>query len=115
MANPFRGWATAGVLTDPAPNVVLADSGPLPAAAFDFRIIVWTNQMPIELLLEHRNAANGATLKSQRIVGTWPMPRWEFVDTMLENERIRLIVNTAGPTGVQVQVSLWHRTLGSTR
>lgn len=111
MANPWRGWATAGVLTDPAAGTVLADTGPLPEAVFRVRVVLWVT-MGLVVALQHRDTPNTGALKSQRLPAAFPMPPWDVELTAREGERVRLVVESEGPTGVEVQASIFHRPIG---
>lgn len=59
-------WGTAGKLTDPGANAVLADTGPLAAVAFVPTLICWANVACL-ITLRHRNAANNADVHAQQL------------------------------------------------
>lgn len=89
-------WQTNGILTNPTGGTVLADSGPLGAAKRSICFVAAANITAI-VVLEHRNAANDATLKSQAFMVLASAPLiltlpWAVLD-MADNERLRITLN----------------------
>jgi hypothetical protein len=88
-------WVS-GITTAPAANAVIADTGQLTAGDYDFDV-----QMGIAdstaavgkcLILEHRNAANAATLFNLALIPQQDSQRYQFRRvTIATNERLRVI------------------------
>lgn len=103
----WRGWATEGIKTAPTDLLLLADTGALPAATFEFRLLHWTAQ-GWDVWLE-RVAADGATvLQSQVIPVRGPLPSWIFELPVVEGQRLRTRAKGAGLAG-DGQVSIFWR------
>ncbi len=98
-------WASEGILTNPALDAILADSGALPACTTGVTVLLGGSVACI-CTLEHRNAANTANIASQVIAITanqlLPMDLPGVV--FAANERIRIRLNV-GVTG-SLQASL---------
>jgi hypothetical protein len=98
-------WFTAGVLTDPVTDAILADTGAIAGAlpnSYCVNAIVISSNVAAVVILEQRNAANAANITSQAILiqanDTITYPRFCVVLTGV-NQRIRLRLNL-GVTGV---------------
>jgi len=101
-------WYTAGVQTNPAGGTVLADTGPLPASGGRPFKVILASTVGLGFTVEHRNAANNATLTSQNIPVTSNQPvELEFApgpDMANDDERLRVVTNALAVG--QVQASL---------
>ncbi|HEY2936940.1 MAG TPA: hypothetical protein VGJ25_10085 [Gaiellaceae bacterium] len=88
-------WVSA-VTTASAAAAVIADTGALAAGDYDFDVRIAGGGVVAAgkvLLLEHRNAANGATLQTLAMVGaTEPLALTLRRYTLALNERLRVIV-----------------------
>lgn len=99
----------------PAANAVQADTGALPAGTYDFIIVLMVSDTVAVgkgLIVEHRNAANGATLA---VLGGVSAPESITYTTRLTlalNERVRVIVGTVAGAASSRYVSSIHRRLG---
>lgn len=100
---------TSNKAAAPAIGAVLADSGALPAGLYDFQIHLVCSDTPAPgrgMVVEHRNAANGATLKD--LGGATPET---VVDLYIKHyrlaadERIRVIAGTAAGIAASMYVS----------
>lgn len=107
-------WATNKAAA-PAIGAVLADAGALPAGLYDFQIHLVCSDTPAPgrgMVVEHRNAANAATLKD--LGGATPETT---VDLYIRNyrlalnERLRVIAGTAAGIAASMYVSAigWTR------
>lgn len=99
---------TAGVQTNPVLDAILADTAALPAGKYLFQVFI-SSSVVAAFEVEHRNAANGANVFSQRVhvpaSDTSRLPGPAFVLTMALNERVR-VRNVAALTGnVQAQIA----------
>jgi hypothetical protein len=101
-------WQTAGLLTNPVTDAILADSGPTPIDGGVRGKFFMSTTVTVIGVIEWRNASNTANLKSQAFV----LPANSSIQIMLEfplnmtaGERLRLRVNT-GVTGT-VQGSIF--------
>jgi hypothetical protein len=93
-------WFSAGIVTNPATDAILADSGALAgdAGPQDVSILVGGTVLAV-LTIEHRNAANGANLFSQVITSPANDARQFWVTTRFNSsERVRVRLNV-GVTG----------------
>jgi len=103
-------WYTAGVQTNPAGGTVLADTGPLPASGGrPFRVVLGST-VALGITVEHRNAANNATLTSQLtgVVANSGI-ELEFIpgpDMANDDERIRVVTNALAQGNVQASILL---------
>jgi hypothetical protein len=99
------GWFSAGPLTNPAIDTILADTGAAPANSATVTIVVASTVAAVAMI-EKRNAANTANVSSQVVPvtanGLVPvtLPDINWVD----NERLRVRL-TAAITG-QIQCSI---------
>lgn len=92
------GWATEGELSPVAADVLLADTGQLAAGIYDFTIMGNTHTLATSYLLQHRNAANGANLKQQRVFySKEAAPNMVIINSYKidTNERLRAVSNEA--------------------
>lgn len=69
-----ENWDTAGILTNPAANAILADTGPQTyptsgdgSGTLNFTVIV-SSTVACIVHIELRDAANAATIKSQAVI-----------------------------------------------
>ena len=88
-------WVSA-VVTAPAANVIIADTGALAAGDYDFDVTMAIADTTLTagkvLLLEHRNAANNATLQTLAIcVQQGAIDKQIRRYTLALNERVRII------------------------
>lgn len=106
----------AGSVTAPAANAVIADSGAVPNSGdWDFDIQIGLADITLTLgkclLLEHRNAANGATIRTLAMVpqqGVIQLSIRRY--TMVLNERLRVINGAvAGAAASVYQAAIGRR------
>ena len=97
-------WDTNGLLSSSPSGTVLADTGALNALAYTFTAWLYSEQgTGYYVELQHRNAANTATLNSQILylksgeVGQ----QFPFTLTMGLNERLRLTLTSSMTDTVQ--------------
>jgi len=106
VSEPLYGTpATAGEVAAPAGGTLLADTGVLVAGNFNIRVLlsVFEQLNDTSVLLQHRNAANGANIWEQRLYidgsisqGTGVIPvDLSFADTFVLNERFRVVLGAA--------------------
>jgi len=81
----------------------MADTGPLPAATFEIRVLLWSAQ-GLDLLLEWVGADGATVLKGQVIPARWPVPSWSFEVTIAPDQRIRLRARAVGVGDTQVSL-----------
>jgi hypothetical protein len=97
---------TNGVLVNPAVNAILADTGPLPGPANHTATIIASSSVAMVIVLEYRDAANGANLWAHTFPIAAQQPfKLDINLTMnadLERLRVRLQAAIAG----QAQVSI---------
>jgi hypothetical protein len=99
------GWFSAGPLTNPAIDTILADTGAAPANSATV-IVVVASTVACVAMIEKRNALNTANVSSQVV----PVPLNGIVSVKLpdinwvDNERLRVRL-TAAVVG-QVQCSI---------
>lgn len=100
-------WVAGALTTDPADGSTLVDSGPLTAGNY-LLAVVGSATVMTKYDLQHRNAGDTATLKSQRRI----IPANQNEDflspnkfAVVENERVRCVV--AGAVVGQVQLAIW--------
>lgn len=98
-------WHAGALAANPGANQVLADTAALPAGLYTVHIAVHAFDnaamaSPV-IALEHRDAANGATLRSKAIpvmggtLGQIP----PFIIRLAQNERLRIIARSAITNG----------------
>lgn len=112
-------FATNGTSVAPAANVLLADTGQLPAGRYLFRCYIGWNDTGVvnSVNIEHRNAADAADIWAFECVGDAANSvRFvqEWVETLAVNERMRLLVRVAGAAGQRYAGIIWRRFLGAT-
>jgi hypothetical protein len=99
------GWFSAGPLTNPAIDTILADTGAAPANSATVNIVVASTVAAVAMI-EKRNAANTVNVSSQVVpvtangIVSVKLPDINWVD----NERLRVRL-TAAITG-QIQCSI---------
>lgn len=115
-ANPYL-FATAGPLAAPVANTVLADTGALPAGNYQFRAWMFSQETSggfIEGIIEHRDAANTANNWQIRINAHLENnPLREWTESLLTDERLRMIIRINGTAGRTTQAIIWRRLIGS--
>lgn len=116
VASPYHGIVTQGEFIAPGVGVILADTEPLDAGAYEG--FVWTHcTEQARFAFQYRNADNtsnvqvdilyaaGATLASQ-LSQTRALP---FFVTLRQGERLRVVVHAAIGALVQTQVTIFIR------
>jgi hypothetical protein len=89
-------WDTAGPLTNPVVNAILADTGPLGPGGKSWSVWV-SSSVAAVVVVEYRDAANAANVKAHTI----PMAAMSTILITLPNldtadqERLRLRLNAA--------------------
>jgi len=99
-------WFTNGILTNPAINTILADSGALPEAGgpVSTRVIV-SSTVICAPILELRDAANSANISSQAfILAANTSLEIELPITWAAGERMRVRLNAAITGLIQVSI-----------
>jgi len=101
------GWESEGLLTNPGINTLYADTGQLTAGIYDFDVIIVATAAVLPSL-QHRNAANTATLFYQVMYASALMYGSISIRSykMATNERLR-VFNTAALVG-SVQASIFN-------
>ena len=107
----------AGIVTAPAANAVIADTGALAAGDYDFLLaggVSDTVAVGKGLVVEHRNAANGATLFTLGSCGAEDgLEFWLIRYAIVLNERVRVIAGTvAGAASSRYQARIARRVAG---
>lgn len=109
-------FATVGVLTVPAADALLADTGQLASGRWLFRCYLnWQDNNANSVNLEHRNPANdGNDWDFDFHVGATHTNRYEqeWVETVDQDERIRLKVRILAGAGSRFSGIIWRRRLG---
>ncbi len=96
---------SAGLLINPAANTILADTTALPAGEYDVLMTFGMGNVA-NLVIEHRDAANAATLADWYVGGTIGMTQLKICKAMAFNERLR-VFNVAAPgAGVGLQATI---------
>lgn len=93
-------WVAGGLTVNPSTNDVIVDTGALAAGPYVFEFLL-DSTVDTRLIIEHRNAANSATLKSKEVplaTNSWVQIVLGNDLDLLENERLRAIMK-AGITG----------------
>lgn len=102
-------WLASGRVTNPTLDQVLVDTGPLATGSYFFDVFAASSVAAI-FEVQHRDAANTTTLKSQIVATPATSTTWGFSvpsSTYLEvvtNQRIR-VIQVAAVTG-NVSVSI---------
>ena len=102
-------WAGGDLFTNPAANVVLADTGAFSPHDCDPLLVVWAST-GIEVIFEHRDANNSVTLKDQILPCTLSLLVLALKHiAVARNERFRLLLRTAldGAVGGEVEASIF--------
>lgn len=102
--------ATQGELTNPTAGLLVADTGQLAAGTWEFFLWISHGQNAINSYrMEHRNAANSASLNSHlfTVPGNEIIDASRFTLTLAVNERLRVIIVSAA-TGI-CQATIWRR------
>lgn len=106
--NPYSAVASANTVA-PAANAVLADSGQLAAGLYDidmFAAVADTLAVGKGIVIEHRNAANGATLQSYMGCPAGNGAQLNLRGVVVQtNERIRAIVMAGAPAALSQYVA----------
>lgn len=112
------GWFTAGLLTAAAAGTVHADTGALTAGNYLIRWHIYREAAVGGLNtfeIQHRNAADNATLNSERFttdaVAGEREKRGELVINVAEGERVRIVNQELFGAGIDSQASMWVQTL----
>lgn len=104
-------WATEGWKLDPAADTVLADTDQLTYGLYDF-LIIWNASAagPRTLRIQHRNAANTATLHDQLVgQGDNPPESLNIRSYLMGGlERMRVILRADFTGGIQASI-IWTR------
>lgn len=105
-------WANGGIMTNPATNAVLADTGALPNGGSVSAMLMMSTNVAAIVRYQWRNAANDTTMKehvftlganSNTIIYS-PLSNMEF--DIGPGDRLRLLLN-AGVTGTMC-CSIFH-------
>jgi len=106
FARPLgAAWITGGILTNPAIDTILADSGALAGGQTSVKIIFGGSVAAIATI-EHRNAANTVNVNSQ-VIAIVANQAVEFElpgVTFAASERIRLRLNAAVTGSLQASI-----------
>lgn len=93
------GWETEGLLVTPAGGDILADTGELEAGIYSFVVAWQADDISVKwVYLQHRNAANGATLKQycfSILHAYWMVPHTIPFYQIDDNERLRMVPSGA--------------------
>lgn len=107
-------WVSAKTAA-PAVNSVQADTGALASGDYDFDITLSASDTVAVgkgLVIEHRNAANGATIHNLGSVPAGAVQQFRFRRYAIgANERIRIIAGTAAGAASSMYVSAIGRRL----
>lgn len=115
LATPlFAGgqWYASGTVVNPADEQLIVDSGQLVANDYSFCVIAASDVASV-FRIEHRNAANDTTLRSQLLpvqaasIGSFCFPP-ELTFTLADNERLRVVMDRPSSSGT-VSVSIFQR------
>lgn len=103
---------TAGILTNPAANTRLANTGQLAAGNYSFKVYVSMGSSTINMRCIRRNAADTADITAMLVKAPWPEMRMiEFVFPMNLNERL-VVENSGAPgAGVDTFAIIWWKRL----
>ena len=109
-------FATAGTVVGPGAGAILADTGQLPAGTYLFRaqMSFLDGGAQNDILIEHRNAANSASIwafenHSRQTVEMNTTVEW--VETLLPDERLRATNRLATGGTSRRNVIIWRRFL----
>ncbi len=90
----------SNTVANPLAGTVIVDTGPLPVDTYYNWCVYWSSTVNATLRIEHRNAANNATLHEYTVFNLANTSASPFCSTvvqppyLLQNERIR-VVNTS--------------------
>jgi hypothetical protein len=101
-------WYTSGLLVNPGVDAILADTGPMTAATRKLppEMIV-SSSVPIDVMVEHRDAANSTNLNSHRFRVQKNVTHYLNVSHTLAmgaNERVRIRLVAAVTGTVQASI-----------
>lgn len=109
---------SAGILAGPAAGTIMADTGALEAGTYDVQILYsgaeTTNRTAT--VVEHRNAANTATLMTFSIIQDvnanrgFTIAYMAFGYELSVNERLRVIVDRSATLGEERSATIFART-----
>jgi len=105
---------TNGILTAPAINTILADTGPLPIGPYSVQFTLFAEQ-EIAMVFEWRDAANAVNLWTQRFglfTSGVRLPNYDFMTRLTianAGERFRILMDSAGGVGLDFQASILAR------
>jgi len=116
VQRPVQVWVSEGVKVAPANNIILADTGQLPTGTrtFVFLLHAQNNQLSSQWALEHRDAANAATLNSmvfgQDAGGNEGAVDFicEFTIAIAQDERLRVRQVVTATAASTIQASIFH-------
>ena len=103
---------TAGETAAPGINVVLADTGALPAGDYNCRIMLGSDASSattVDLRIQRRNAANAANIWVHRFALQQTAQNFydiELTVTLVASERIR-VITAAATVGNTVTANIW--------
>jgi hypothetical protein len=100
-------WLDGQVFTNPAASTVLLDTGPMiPEGDQQLPTILISSTVAAVVLLQHRNAADGATLHQHALVvganETLSLPSLGSVNAVETGQRLRCVLFTAVVGRIQV-------------
>ena len=98
-------WNASGLITDPATDDVLADTGAVLAGVLNLTVMLWSDTYCLIDLVQ-RNAANTADVKVQALQTTGDITVFTISVTLLLNQRIILRNRLAITNGSMVSASL---------
>lgn len=106
------GWATEGMIVNPAADTLMADTGQLAAGVYDFDLWLYNGGDAFESYhCSHRNAANDANVKDHvntlPTIGQYAGP-WAKSYLIETNERFRVTNFNAVVGSVQASI-FWVR------
>lgn len=111
-------FATEGPKFQPLANVLLADTGQLPVGRYLFRIYAnWSDPTFNSVNIQHRDPTDATNnWDYEMVVGPTKTERFEqsWTETLLADERIRLIVRVNAGANSRYSGIIWRRFLGET-
>jgi hypothetical protein len=103
-------WSTAGILTNPAIDTILADTGAVATTSgpVDIHVIVGGSVASI-ITIEHRNSTNTANISSQVVAfGANVAEEFDLKNIILAaSERVRLRLNAAVTGSIQGSIFMF--------
>ena len=114
FADPAMIFATEGRQVGPPINKILADTGALDPGVFTFRLYFACNEdaKDNEIVIEHRNPGDTANIWDfswQHERNTSFLHTFDFTETFVDQERLRIRINLAGTAGKNYQAFIWRR------